>query len=199
MSSAEKTNLNDFSTTERAILLALHEAQSRPNHVGKTDHLWVQKVSFLFRKLLESISPEEGPASAGFIAYDLGPYSEEVHGALLTLLKDKILAVDEKTKYYRLTPEGARIAKELELAKPKASSALRSIVDVVELLDSKELVLYVYAVNPEWAKESKFRGILQNKKARFDLARKLYAAKKVSVERAAEVAGLPVKEFLPML
>jgi len=195
--SHEKTNLTSFSTTERAILLALHEVRARPNPIVDIDHLWVQKVVFLFRKLLESINPQEGPASAGYTAYDLGPYSEEVEGALLALLKDRLIEVDMKR--FHLTDQGTRIAKELESSKPKATTALRSIVDVVEILNSDELILYVYAANPEWAKESKIKGILQNKGARFNLARKLYVAQKVSMERAAEVAGLPVKDFASRL
>lgn len=197
MSTTEKAWLEDFSITERAILLAVAEARARPATIADTDHLWVQKVLFLFRKLLESINPEEGPASAGYVAYDLGPYSEEVEGALGALLKDKLLAVKDKSFF--LTAQGTGIAEKLESSKPKAASALRSIVDVVELLDSDELILYVYATNPEWAKESKIKGILQNKTARLNLARKLYAAQKVSMERAAEVAGIPVKDFISRL
>ena len=198
MPSPENTKLADFSTTERAILLALHEVKARPSPTLETDHLWVQKVSFLFRKLLESIHPEEGPASVGYIAYDLGPYSEEVEGALLALLKDKLIRLDDDKRFH-LTSRGTEIAEELEASKPKATSALRSIVEVVELLNTNELILYVYATNPEWAKESKIKGILQNRSARFNLARKLYAAQKVSVERAAEVAGLPIRDFVSRL
>ena len=198
MSSPENAKLADFSTTERAILLALHEVKARPSPTLETDHLWVQKVSFLFRKLLESIHPEEGPASVGYIAYDLGPYSEEVEGALLALLKDKLIRLDDDKRFH-LTSRGTEIAEELEASKPKATSALRSIVEVVELLNTNELILYVYATNPEWAKESKIKGILQNRSARFNLARKLYAAQKVSVERAAEVAGLSIRDFVSRL
>lgn len=197
MSAAEKTRLQEFSITERAILLAIHEARARPNAIVYPDHLWVQKAIFLFRKLLESINPDEGPSSAGYVAYDFGPYSEEVEGALDTLLRDKLLGA--KDKNFLLTSEGALVAKELEVAKPKAASALRSIVDVVELLTPDELILYVYATNPEWAGESKVKGVLQNKSARLNLARKLYAAQKVSGERAAEIAGIPVKDFLSKL
>jgi len=195
VASPEKSNLAAFSTTERAIMLALHESKGRPVPVNETDHLWVQKVLFLFRKLLESIHPEEGPASVGYIAYDLGPYSEEVEGALVALLKDGLIELDANKRFH-LTAQGARIARDLESSKPKATSALRSIVDVVEILNPDELILYVYATNPDWARESKIKGILQNKGARFKLARKLYVGQKVSVERAAEVAGVPVKEFV---
>ncbi|TLZ81511.1 MAG: hypothetical protein E6K03_10215 [Methanobacteriota archaeon] len=198
LASPEKSSFAAFSTTERAVMMALHEVKARQSAVTETDHLWVQKVSFLFRRLLESIHPEEGPSSVGYIAYDLGPYSEEVEGALVALLKDKLIEMDDNKRFH-LTIRGTQIAQELESSKPKASSALRSIVDVVELLTSNELILYVYATNPEWAKESKIKGILQSKGARFNLARKLYTAQKVSMERAAEVAGLPIKDFVSRL
>lgn len=101
----------------------------------------MQKVVFLFRRLLETITSEEGLETASYIAYDLGPYSEEVEGALEALSQDGYLTIKDKT--VTLTSIGYSTAESLASAKPKAASALRSIVDLLETLTSNEIVLCV--------------------------------------------------------
>jgi len=187
----QKYSRDDFSPSERIILLAL--LKSHEKGVGATDHLWIQKVSFLFRRLLESVDQAEGPQESGYIAYDFGPYSEEVEGSLNSLIKDGLLSVVNRRM--SLTPKGRKIADLIVRERPNGAAAMNSILGLVQSLTPNELILYVYATVPEWAEASKIKGILRDSRARFLLAKKLLLSERLSTERAAEIAGLSLVEF----
>jgi len=193
---AKTYSREDFSPTERIILLALNMAKGR--NFENFDHLWVQKVTFLFRRLLSSVDEGQGPEASGFIAYELGPYSEEVEGSLRTLCDDRLIDVNQK-KELKLTSAGEVVASEIAAERLKGVRAMESILELLENLSPQEIILYVYATSPEWAKASKIGYILDNMESRLQLAKKLYARERVSAERAAEIAGMPLQRFIGIM
>jgi len=193
---AKTYSREDFSPTERIILLAFNRAKGRS--FTQLDHLWVQKVTFLFRRLLGSVDAVQGPEASGYIAYELGPYSEEVEGALRSLCNERLIEVSQK-KEMRLSGTGTAVASQVASGRPKGVSAMDSILELLEDLGPEEIILYVYATSPEWARESKIGHILDDREARMRLAKKLYAREKVSAEKAAEIAGLPLHRFMGVL
>ena len=193
---AKTYSREDFSPTERIILLALARAAGRK--FAMIDHLWVQKVTFLFRRLLGNVDESQSPEAAGYIAYDLGPYSEEVEGALSSLCDDHLVEVSQKREL-GLTSAGGAVATQIATERLKGVKAMDSILDLLEDLSPQEIILYVYATSPEWTKASKISYVLADREARMQLARKLYGKERVSAEKAAEIAGIPLHRFIEML
>jgi uncharacterized protein YwgA len=189
---ATEPQIDAVSRTERIVLLALNRALA--HGVSSTTHLWLQKVAFLFLQRMEETSTTASPSGTGYIAYDYGPYSDEVAGAVETLCDDRLLAV-ATDKTLRTTSAGKAVAGEIESAKPRAVQAMDSILDTVGDLSEKELILYVYSTNPEWARESNIRHLLADADARRRLARKLYERERVTAAKAALIAGVPVDQF----
>lgn len=190
--STQLTKAEDISKVERIVMLALHTAKTRG--VSGTNHLWLQKVAFLFIQRMEELANASPSTGSSYVAHDYGPYSDEVAGSIDTLCQDRLASVDS-TKNLRLTPAGERLATQIESLKPKAAQAMESILDTVGDLSDTELILYVYATNPEWARESIVQRILKDSNARLRLARKLYLNHRVTASRAAQVAGLPLDRF----
>jgi predicted HTH domain antitoxin len=81
----------------------------------------------------------------------------------------------------------------------KGVNAIDSILDLIEDLNNDEIILYVYATSPEWATASKIRDVIKNSSARLSLAEKMYKNNKISIEKAAEIAGKPLVEITLLL
>ena len=193
---AKTYSREDFSPTERIILLAMNRARGRK--FAHFDHLWIQKVTFLFRRLLGSVDESQSPEASGYIAYDLGPYSEEVEGSLSSLCDDRLVQVDQN-KELKLSSAGEVVASQIANERLKGARAMDSILELLEDLSPQEIILYVYATSPEWTKASKISHILDNKDARLQLAKKLHSRERVSAEKAAEIAGMPLQRFIGIL
>lgn len=188
----DRTALEATSQLERIILLALERARAR-GETG-TSHLWLQKVAFLFIQRMEELAAAASPAGTGYVAYDYGPYSEELAGAVETLCDDKLVSI-EPNRTIHVTPAGRAVVEQLELTKVRAVQAMDSILQTVEGLTENELMLYVYVTNPEWASESKLRHLLQDKRARRALALKLYRQGRVTSAKASQIAGIALEKF----
>jgi predicted HTH domain antitoxin len=191
-SAADSPRDSDIGQAERIVLAAVRAGDRRG--VEQQDHLWVQKVAFLFLRLMEQSEGKGGVEAEGYVPHDFGPYSEEVVGAIDNLLSMKLLS-EGPGMTFKPSAAGARVADSILASKDRARQAIDSILDVIAELNAREIILYVYSTSPEWAKESVVRDVLQNRAARLALAKKLFVSGKVSEARAAQIAGVPLLEL----
>lgn len=191
-STADSSYDYDIGQAERIVLAAIRAGDRRG--VAQQDHLWVQKIAFLFLRLMEQSEGRAGVEGEGYAPHDYGPYSEEVVGALDNLLSMKLLS-EGPGKTFKPSPAGALLADSILASKDQARQAIESILDVIAGLSAREIILYVYATSPEWAEESVVRDVLQDRAARLALAKKLFVGGKISESRAAQIAGVPLSEL----
>jgi predicted HTH domain antitoxin len=182
----------DIGQAERIVLAVIRAGDRRG--VEQQDHLWVQKVAFLFLRLMEQSKGRGGVEGEGYAPHDYGPYSEEMVGAIDNLLSMKLLS-EGPGKTFKPSPAGALLADSILASKDRARRAIESIMDVIAGLGAREIILYVYSTSPEWAKESVVRDVLRDRAARLALAKKLFVGGKISEGRAAQIAGVPLPEL----
>ena len=152
--------------------------------------LWLQKELFYLAR-----DKPKMRADLEFIPYLQGPWSEATENALVDLRT--LGLVDFDPKYgsdLRLTASGSTL--HAELAKTMPPTLAKEVDEVKALmndLSENELLLLVYETYPEMTKGSvvKEKAILD----RVRYALRLYQKEKVSLERASELAALPMKEF----
>lgn len=174
-----------LSVTQKIAILLLGANLFEPIR-GK---LWFQKELFLVAKNIPHLEEE-----TDFEEDLLGPYSETADDELKQL---QIEGIVDKRKL-RLTPFGIKLAKLLEL---KASKNLLQLVsDIKSFLNNltkDELLGFMYFSYPEMRTESvEFERIKENRRP---IAIRLYEKGKVSLGKAAEIAGLSQEEFIETL
>ena len=144
---------------------------------------------------MEETSTTASPTGTGYIAYDYGPYSDEVAGAVETLCDDRLFAV-ATDKTLRTTSPGKAVAGEIESAKPRAVQAMDSILDTVGDLSEKELILYVYSTEPGVGWESNIRHLLADADATSPSRQEALQTERVTAaKKAALITGVPVDQF----
>lgn len=174
-----------LSVTQKIAILLLGANLFEPIR-GK---LWFQKELFLVAINIPHLEEE-----TDFEEDLLGPYSETADDELEQL---QIEGIVDKRKL-RLTPFGRKLAKLLEL---KASKNLLQLVsDIKSILNNltkDELLGFIYFSYPEMRTESvEFERIKENRRP---IAISLYEKGKVSLGKAAEIAGLSQEEFIETL
>lgn len=151
--------------------------------------LWFQKELFLVAENIPRLEEE-----ADFEDDLLGPYSEIADGELEQL---RIEVIVDKRKL-RLTPFGRKIAKLLELEVGK--NLIQLISDVksfINNLTKDELLGFIYFSYPKMKTESiEYERIKENRQP---IAISLYKKRKVSLGKAADIAGLSQEEFIEKL
>ena len=183
----KKALLEDLGEVRRNLLLLL-SAQSSSPISGK---LWYQKELFLLSKNNKNLEQE-----AGFEAYFWGPHSELADEEMADLVQLGI--VKSLGNHYELTPIGKDIADTLN---QKTSRSEQEIVEDVKNflngLKKDELLLFVYISYPETISEAiEFKSLLPKRK---DLAISIYRGEKISLGKAAELAGMRVSAFIKEL
>jgi len=151
--------------------------------------LWYQKELFLIAKNIPQLEEE-----IDFEEDFLGPYSEIADSELEQL---KIENIVEKGKL-RLNAYGREIAK--LLASKASEKLLQLISDIKSLLNNltnDELLGFIYFSYPEFTTESlEFERI---KKNRLPIAISLFEKRKISLGKAAEIAGVSQEELIRIL
>ncbi len=167
------------------MLLLLDSREAEPVR-GK---LSLQKQMFVLAKNL-GIEDE-----ALFEPHHYGPYSEVLDADLEQLTLMNLVQVDSNI---RITDEGRRVAEEIK--KRVDEEKLKLIDEVKEWLNDlneEELMALVYFTFPEMATAS--RKLNEIIKKRTELAISLYSKGKVSLEKAAEIAGMNLLDFINLL
>lgn len=133
---------------------------------------------------------------ADFIAHVYGPYSESVEYAMENLLSYRLV---EKIKgVYVITQSGFKVFEELRnrLSDDKIE-AIEDFKVFFNDLSQKELLVFIYCSFPEFTGESRIKEEVF--KERLPAAISLYSKNKVSLEKAALLAGMPLENFIDIL
>ncbi|MFC6825660.1 hypothetical protein [Halopelagius fulvigenes] len=174
---------DDLDQVDKLYLLLLH-ANGGDAVPGD---LWIQKELFLVAKNMPKL--EE---ALEFEAYLRGPFSETVEG-----IHDKleVYGLVQRTRLgVALTPKGEDLVEDVYAEIPdRIRYLVEDIKDFANDLSRDELLVYVYYTYPEMTKNSMEKEGLEGK--RKQVARHLYERGKVSLEKASELAGVPMSEF----
>lgn len=166
---------------EKIILYSLGASNNSPIN-NKTK---LQKMLFL----ISNVFPDYQEL-IDFEPHLFGPYSEDVEVIIEDLIR--IGLVDNKGNKYFLTKKGIDLYSHL---KPK-NDLMHVIEDYKEFLNdltNNELLTFIYVSYPEYIEESVKWDEL--KRRRVPIAISLLEKQKVSFSKAAQIAGLSVKEF----
>ena len=168
-------NLSELDVTILNLLKAFNQTPVK----GKT---LFQKELFLIAKYDDSIWDD-----TDFIPHIYGPYSEPVENSANNLVA--LGLIKEQNNSYSLTEQGQKIIQEFHKERPK--DILEAIEDFKLFLNDltqDELLLFIYVSYPDFAKESTvYDRVLAN---RIKNAKLLYTKDKVSLKKAAFLAGL---------
>lgn len=171
-------------------LAILHLLHAGGNSAVRGDVIF-QKELFLIGNCIERIGDE-----ADFVPHLFGPYSESAEVALDGLVSLGLVRRSEGG--YTLTPEGMSAWEKVCSAfPPEESEAIDDFKEFLNDLSVDEVLLFVYVTYPEYARESaRRRKILQR---RATLSASLYRKGKVSLEKAAFLAGMNIESYLDYL
>lgn len=168
-------------------ILALLGAQEQaivPEELHLQKELWV--ISRNNEKLAERCD---------FQPYLKGPYSETADHALVELRNLGLITFGQYGKRdLKLTPTGRKSVERLMEKMPaKARELVEDAKGLLNDLSETELLVFTYFTYPDMTEWS----VVLDKavKNRVDVARKLYEREKVSLEKAASLAGIPLSEF----
>lgn len=179
--------IEDMSELQKRIVLLLKASKGEPVK-GDT---WFQKELFLFSKNVPAIFEE---ASFGSDMY--GPFSENAKEQLEDLERDDVVSKVGKKMF--LSDLGHKIADKLEKEVPEEE--LKMISEFKSLLNDlniDEVLTFIYFTFPKYTEESLVLERIRNN--RKSVAIKLYKKDKISLQRAAEIAGIPLEIFVKEL
>lgn len=149
---------------------------------GKTHY---QKELFLLSRNLEELKKE-----ADFDADLMGPLSETADEELEQL--EIVKVVEIKSGKIKLTDFGKEIAKVVVEETPKDVKKMCSdFKSLLNDLDLDELFGFIYFLYPEMTKESiKIEKLLLKRE---EIGLRLYLKDKISLEKSAEISGIPIE------
>jgi uncharacterized protein YwgA len=175
--------VEDLNDLDLAILQLLHAGNDDP----LKGRVAFQKEMFLIADYIDKIRDK-----ADFIPHTFGPYSETAETEMGNL--KSLGLVKEEGSEYRITPNGIAA---LEKKPAFSHEEIEAIADFKEFLNDltmDELLLFTYVSYPKFKEESAVYERVIRK--RIPTAVSLYKKGKVSLEKAAFLAGLPVEQFL---
>lgn len=179
--------LKDLSPVQKYILVLLRSN----NFESIKGNLWLQKELFLLSQTYDDLKEE-----SEFEPYFLGPHSELVEDEFDDLLQvDLVMKVGNRIK---LTNSGKEIA---DFISKKIKEEDRKIVsdlkEFINDLSEDDLLGFIYFSYPDMRKESiKFNKIKQKRQM---IAFNLYRKGKISIGKAAEIAGMTIEVFTNFL
>lgn len=168
----------------------LHLLHAGGNSAVRGDVLF-QKELFLIGDYIEQVGDD-----ADFTPHIFGPYSEAAEVALGELISLGLVRRSEGG--YTLTPDGVRVWEKVRSVFPDdESGAIDDFKAFLNDLSVDEALLFIYVTYPEYTRESaRLRDILRR---RAPLSVSLYRRGKVSLEKAAFLAGMNIESYLDYL
>ncbi len=176
--------IEDLTELDLAILQLLHAGNNDP----LKGRVAFQKEMFLIADYIDKIREQ-----AEFIPHTFGPYSEAAEIEMGNLRS--LGLVKEEEQEYKITQYGiAALEKVKPVFSPEQIEAIEDFKEFLNDLTQDELLLFIYVSHPEYTKES---GVFEKViRKRVPTALSLYKKGKVSLEKAAFLAGLPVEKIL---
>ena len=181
--------IGQLNRVDRFILLLLGVKNAEP--VPGQIHL--QKEMYLLRNLFPELADE-----AGYEPNFLGPYSEAVAGGAERLASSDLIRADPKG--FELTPDGKKAFDILKKGSSEEEEEVRKAGEFKDLLNDlsvDELLAFVYFSYPSETgleKESAEYGNLLPRRGK--LAMSMYQREKISAQKAAQIAGMHLEDFL---
>ncbi|MDO9326222.1 MAG: hypothetical protein Q7T80_14825 [Methanoregula sp.] len=176
--------VEDLNDLDLAILQLLHAGNDAP----LKGEVAFQKEMFLIADYIEKIRE-----LAKFIPHTFGPYSEVAEKGMRNL--KSLGLVEEKYHEYQITPHGvAALGKAKSAFTAEQVEAIQDYKEFLNDLSRDEILLFVNVSYPDFIEKSAVYDRVIRK--RIPTAISLYKKEKVSLEKAAFLAGLPVEEFL---
>lgn len=184
---------DEYPPEEKYFLMLLYAPNNKDKlGIAVRGNTWLQKEMFLLSKSMEKLN------DLHFDEHIYGPFSPVVESIQLQHINSETIRQPLENGPIRLTEKGIIQAKNLW---EKATTLEREIVTKVKQLlndmDMWELIAYVYSSYPETTKNSDV--VDEFNKTRVDAAATLFKRKKVSLERAATIAGKAMEDFLDIL
>jgi predicted HTH domain antitoxin len=174
---------NKLTLTQKYILLLLEANNSEPI----TGKVWFQKELFLVAQNIPRLESE-----ADFEGSLMGPYSENANAELDQLRIEGLVHLNGKIC---LTIEGKNAAQRVKVkASQQTKEILEEMKSFINDLSEDEMLAFVYASYPTMTEESILWDEIKQK--RIQLAISLYAKNKLSLGKAAFVAGISQEDFL---
>jgi len=168
------------------LFLAVLFADGRSSVKGRTR---LQKTIYILAKSLDLDSFDFKP-------YDYGGCSEEIID--LEEEYQNVGYVVEDNEGIRLTDEGVSAAvSSWDSLNEKLQEQIETIKKFTNSLSEDELIVYVYSQWPKDACNSLIKERIM--RGRIDIAVSMYRKSKVSLQRAAIIAGMSEKEFIELL
>ena len=179
--------IEQLNEVHRFILLLLRANRFKPIPGA----LWLQKEMFLLQNVFPHLAEE-----TDFEPYLMGPHSEIVADEAEELERSKLVRTEGGR--IALTAEGKEIADMLaSKTNEKESHKIGEFKEFLNDLSKEELLAFVYFSHPfpkELAKESvEYKDLMPKRKK---LALSLYAKGKLSAQKAAQIAGVDLEDFL---
>lgn len=176
-----KRNITDL----EILILALLYARGKEGIKGD---IFFQKELFLISNYIERIRNK-----TDFIPHFLGPYSESGEKSLDNLVSYKL--VEKEKGKYNLTKKGISMFEDFKI---KISldefEAIEDFKLFLNNLKRDELLVFIYASYPDYTTESVIKEkVLKN---RIPISISLYKKEKVSLEKAAFLAGMSLEDFI---
>jgi hypothetical protein len=176
--------LKDMNELQKCIVLLLNSK----NNEAIRGNTWFQKELFLIAQNIPELARE-----AAFESDFYEPFSESAEEELGNLEMDDIVV--KQGNRMALSDEGKEVAEILE--KKTSKKNLEIIADFKELINDltdDEVLTLVYLSSPDFTDESKvLKDIMHNRK---NVAIKLYKKGKVSLQKAAQMAGISLEKLV---
>jgi len=151
--------------------------------------IWLQKELFLVSRNVDELREE-------FDSYLLGPFSEAVYEYEEQLKVSDYIQQDREG--LKLTEKGRQIASKLwETTDEKERQMIVDVKSLLNDLSRIEILVFIYQAFEGFTDNSVIKEEVERN--RLPVAISLFRKRKVSLERASEIANIPVQKFISIL
>jgi hypothetical protein len=174
---------DQLTLTQKYILLLLEANNDEPI----TGKVWFQKELFLVAQNIPRLETE-----TDFEGSFMGPFSENANSELDQLRIEGLVQLNGKIK---LTQEGKQVTQRVKIkASQQTKDILSAMKSFINDLPEDEMLAFVYFSYPQMTEESIVFEEIKQRRVR--LALNLYSKKKVSIGKAAIIAGFCQEDFI---
>ena len=186
----QSSNIVDSLDVLQRFILAVVGAQDK---APIRERLWLQKEIFLIANANELLAD-----ASGFSPHLQGPFSEAVDAALDDLRSLGLVGYDNYGGHIHLTSAGVAAHENLVRDMPKqVKEQVEDIKGSFNDLTEIELLVFIYYSYPAMTEESVH--LEKVRKNRLPASISLYKKGKVSLEKAAQIAGVNLLEFRQLI
>jgi predicted HTH domain antitoxin len=174
---------------ERFFFMLLYAPIDGSMSVPVQGETWLQKEMYALSRIFPDIEED-----ADFEAYHYGSFSESVDEVKDQYKNSKYVTRDPRGQL-QLSAKGLELAEEVwRAATPEERRAVQGVKQAYNDMGRDELLLFMYGTYPETAENSDVRERIMANRRR--LALNLYKKGKVSYQKAAELAGMRLDDFM---